>query len=117
MSLLTEKTPLEKVLDRKDAGILRSAEALHHAASVIAEENRRFWSEPTEDLLACLNADVALTLATFAANTAAGAAINALLDGVGDARFTGRVPTEPGRGDIVFDGSAFSITPVPSPEN
>ena len=118
MSLITQKTQLEADLAEKDAGVLRAATALHHAATVLAGENARFWSVPTDRLLAVLNADLALTIATFQANTQAGTAINALLDAVASPELPRRAPTEPGRSDIVFDGTAFVYVapPEPTPE-
>jgi len=116
MSLTTQKSQLEQDLAEKDAGVLRAATALHHAATVLAEENARFWAVPTDRLLPVLNADLALTLATFAANTQAGTAINALLDAVAAPELTRRAPVEPGRPDIVFDGAAFVYIAPPEPE-
>ncbi len=116
MSLITQKTQLEADLAEKDAAVLRAATALHHAATVLAGENSRFWSVPTDRLLGVLNADLALTLATFGANTQAGTAINALLDAVGSPELSRRAPSEPGRTDIVFDGTAFVHVPPVEPE-
>ena len=116
MSLTTQKSQLEQDLADKDAGILRAATALHHAATVIKSENSRFWSAPTDRLLAILNADTAMTLATFAANTQAGTAINALLDAVGSPDLSNRAPVTAGRSDIVFDGAAFVYVAPPEPE-
>ena len=115
MSLITPKPQLEQDLADKDAGVMRAASALHHAAAVLTAENQRFWGIPTERLLAVLNADLPLTLATFAANTQAGSAINALLDAVGSPELTSRAPVEPGRNDITFDGAAFVYTPPEEP--
>lgn len=115
MTLLTPKTTLETDLADKDASVIRCAEAAHHLAAVLRNENVRFWSVPTARLLAVLNHDVATTLATFAANTAAGSAVNAILDQLDDPRFPTRAPTEPGRADIVFDGTQFVHIPDPSP--
>ncbi len=117
MSLITQKPQLEQDIAEKDAGILRAATALHHAATVLVAENKRFWSVPTERLLDVLNADVPLTLETFGANTQAGAAINALLDAVDSPSLTTRAPVETGRSDITFNGTAFVYTaPVLAPE-
>jgi len=116
MPLIPPKTQLEADLAEKDAGVIRAATALHHAATVLKSENSRFWAVPTERLLAVLNADIALTIATFQANTAAGTAINSLLDAVGDATLSNRAPVEPGRGDIVFDGTEFVFVPPAEPE-
>jgi len=116
MSLITQKSQLEQDLAEKDAGVLRAATALHHAATVLAGENNRFWSVPTDRLLAVLNADLALTLATFTANTQAGTAINALLDAIDSPDMPRRAPVEPGRSDIVFDGAAFVYVAPPDPE-
>jgi len=116
MPIITQKTQAETDLADKDAGIIRSAEALHHAATVIKIENARFWSLPTDRLLAVLNADIPTTLATFQANTAAGTAINSLLDLLGLDQLSNRVPTEPGRTDIIFDGAAFVYVAPPDPE-
>ena len=80
MPLLTPKTQLEQDLAAKDESVLRAAEATNHLAAVLKNENELFWSLPTDRLLAVLNHDVPTTLATFAANTATGNAINATLD-------------------------------------
>ena len=105
--LTTPRTQLETDLAAKDESIMRCAEAAHHLAAVLTNENRRFWSMPTDRLLAILNHSVPVTLATFAANTDAGTAINTILDQVADPRFPARAPVEPGRADIRFDGGAF----------
>lgn len=107
MPLTTPKTQLQLDLDMKDISVLRVAEALNHAAATLKRENDLFWSLPTDRLLAVLNADVALTLATFGANTAVGTPINAILDQLGDPRFSSRAPTDTGRTDIVFNGTQF----------
>jgi uncharacterized membrane protein len=116
MSLITQKTQLEQDLAEKDAGVLRAATALHHAATVLRCENDRFWAIPTDRLLAVLNADLALTLATFGANTQAGTAINALLDAIASPELPRRAPVEPGRTDITFDGKQFVYVAPPEPE-
>lgn len=115
--LTTPKTQLEKDLAEKDASILRAATALHYAASVLSAENVRFWSLPDDRLLAVLNDSVPRTLAMFAANSAAGESINALLDQIGDESLTHRAPTAPGRPDIGFADGAFFIVPPPLPES
>lgn len=117
MPLTIQKTQLEKDLAEKDAGVIRAATALHHAATVLKTENSRFWAVPTDRLLALLNADLALTIATFTANTTAGTAINALLDAVAAPELSNRAPVEPGRTDVVFDGTAFVyVAPPVEPE-
>lgn len=116
MSLLTPKTTLESDLAEKDASVLRCAEAAHHLAAILGNENARFWAVPTERLLDVLNHDVATTLATFAANTALGVALNAVLDQIDDTRFHARAPVEPGRSDIVYQDGAFVFIPPPEPE-
>ena len=113
MSLTTQKTQLEHDLAEKDASVMRAATALHHAATILRSENDRFWAVPTDRLLAMLNADLALTLATFQANTAAGSAINSLLDAVGQPSLPTRAPVEPGRTDIIFDGERFVYVAPP----
>jgi len=115
MSLTTQKSQLEQDLAEKDAGVLRAATALHHAATVLKAENVRFWSIPTDRLLAVLNADIALTIATFTANTSAGTAIKSLLDAVAAPEFANRAPVTAGRSDIVFDGTAFVYVAPPEP--
>jgi hypothetical protein len=115
MPLITIKSQLEQDLAEKDAGVLRAATALHHAATVLKAENVRFWSIPTERLLAVLNADIPLTIATFTANTSAGSAVNSLLDAVAAPEFTNRAPVTAGRSDIVFDGTEFVYVAPPEP--
>ena len=115
MSLLTPKTQLEQDLAAKDESVLRAAEAAHHLASVLKNENELFWSLPTDRLLAVLNYDVPTTLATFAANTATGNALNATLDQLALPQFSNRAPVTVGRTDIVFNGATFvAITPEPA---
>lgn len=113
MSLLTQKTELEKDLAAKDESIIRCAEAAHHLASVLKMENVRFWSLPTERLLAVMNYDPSATLATFAANTDAGTIVNDLLDRLNLPQFPNRAPVTAGRDDIEFDGSQFVQVEVP----
>ena len=102
-------------LDIKDQLVLQAIEATHHLASVLATTNERFWSFPTDRLLAVLNADVTATLATFQANSTLAAAVNASLDALNLPQFSRRAPTTTGRSDIAFDGAAFVLIP-PTPE-
>lgn len=113
MSLTTPKTQLQADLDAKDRSVLRVAESLNHAAAVLRHENDAFWALPTERLLAVLNANIPLTLATFEANSAVGAPLNAILTQLGDPRLTERAPTTLGRSDIEFDGSEFVLVTTP----
>lgn len=115
MSLITQRTQLESDLDEKDASVLRCAEAAHNLAAVLKNENARFWEVPTERLLVVLNHNVDVSLATFAANTAAGTAVNAILDQLGDPRFPTRAPIEPGRSDIIYQDGGFVLIPLPDP--
>lgn len=116
MSLLTPKTELEKDLAAKDESVLRAAEAANHLAAVLKNENELFWSLPTDRLLAVLNHDVPTTLATFAANTATGNALNATLDQLALPHFPNRAPVTAGRADIVFNGTAFEYVAPPTLE-
>ena len=116
MSLLNIKTQLEQDLSLKDGSIIRCAEAAHHFASVLKNENDRFWSLPTDRLLAVLNYDVSITLATFSANTATGNALNTILDQLALPQFPNRAPVTAGRTDIVFNGTAFEYVAPPEPE-
>lgn len=102
-------------LDVKDQLILQVAEATHHLASVLVSTNERFWSFPTDRLLAVLNADVDGTLATFQANSDLAAAVNVSLDALNLPQFSRRAPTT-GRADIVFDGVQFVYVAPPEPE-
>ena len=116
MPLIRQLTQSEADLQAKEALVLQAGEATHHLAAVLASTNARFWQLPTDRLLAVLNADVAATLATFAANTALGTAVNASLDALAVPQFAHRAPVEPGRTDIIFDGSAFVYVAPPEPE-
>ena len=113
MNLITPKTPLEADLAAKDVRVLQCAEATHHLAAIMRNAHEWLWRLPTDRLLAILNADVAVTLATFAANTALGTAVNASLDALKLPQFPTRAPVEPGRPDITFDGTAFVLVPPP----
>lgn len=114
MSLIPQLTPLEAALAAKTESIARVGEALHHLATVMKNENSRFWQQPDELLLGVLNHDVAGTLATFEANTRLGVAVNAMLDELEPdpvlRRFPTRASVVPGRGDVVYDGTAFVVT-------
>ena len=115
MSIIRQLTEAEADLAAKEALVLQAGEATHHLASTLATTNAQFWSLPTDRLLAVLNADVPATLATFQANTVLGMAVNASLDALAVPRFTTRAPVEPGRSDIVFDGTAFVYVAPPEP--
>lgn len=111
MSIIRQLTQAEADLQAKENLVLQAAEATHHLASVLRSTNEIFWSLPEERLLTLLNADVEATLATFAANTALGNAVNASLDALGLPQFTNRAPVEPGRDDIGFSNGMFFILP------
>ena len=115
MNLLTAKTVLETDLAAKDARVLQCAEATHHLAAVMRNAHAWLWGLPTARLLAILNADVAVTLATFGQNTALGMAANAALDALDLPEFPTRAPVEMGRAGITFDGKAFVLAPPPKP--
>lgn len=104
-------------LDAKDALILQAAEATHHLASVLATTNERFWSFPTDRLLAVLNADVDATLETFELNSELAAAVNASLDALALPQFSRRAPTTARRDDISFNGIEFTYDAPPDPEH
>lgn len=109
MSLLTPKTELEKDLAEKDESVLRCAEAVHHLAVILNNENDRFWSLPTDRLLAVMNHDVQNTKSVFDSNKQISEAVNGSLDEVNDSRFPTRAPIAPGRNDIIFDGTKYTI--------
>ncbi len=115
MPIIRQLTEAEADLQAKEQLVLQAGEATHHLASVLASTNARFWSLPTERLLAVLNADVPATLATFAANTALGMQVNASLNALNLSQLSCRAPVEPGRADIVFDGAVFVHVPTSAP--
>jgi hypothetical protein len=112
MPLLTQKTQAELDLAAKDASVIRCAEAVHHLAVTLRNENEQFWLLPTDRLLAVLNHDVGSTNATFAANTAVGVAVNNILDQLDLPQFTVRAPVTAGRTDITFNGTVFEYVPL-----
>lgn len=117
MSILRQLSEAEQDLADRDQLILQAAEATHHLASMLAATNERYWSLPTERLIAVLNADIPATIATFQANTALALTVNASLDALALPQFPKRAPTEPGRADIVFDGTRFvQVLPEPVEE-
>lgn len=116
MSLLKKQSQLAADLAAKDARVLQCAEAAHHLAAILRNSHAWLWGLSPARLLAILNADVPATLATFAANTALGVAVNAALDTADQPEFPTRAPVAIGRSDLVFDGNEFSIpTPAAPP--
>jgi hypothetical protein len=113
--ILEQLTEAQADLVTKNDLIIEAAEATHHLAATLLNAHTRFWSLPTERLLAVLNADVATTLATFAANTALGTVANASLDALGVSRFPVRAPLSLGRDDIVFDAEQNVFVSLPAP--
>lgn len=107
MSFLTQKTQLEKDLAAKDDSVISVAEFTHYLASVLKNENDKFWSLPTDRLLAVMNHDIQNTQSIFAANKQIGEAVNLSLDEINDPRFPARAPIAPGRDDITFDGTQY----------
>ena len=98
-----------------DSGALRVAEAKHHSVTVQKTVWQEFWQRDPEIVAAELNADTTKTLALFQLNSTAAQADNALLDAIGDDRFSNRAP------DSMppfwsFDGTAFAYNPPPPPE-
>ena len=110
--MITTITP-SKALVRK----LRIAEAVNHLIVTQINANTEFWNMSNEDILAELNADISETLSIFTGNTTLGNALNEtqttlnVLDEKGNAVFPARAPVEPGRTDIVFNGTAFVYVP------
>lgn len=98
-----------------EQGKVAAAQAAHHFATVLLASWTAFWQRPTEACLADLNADIADIAETFTINTQAGESVNALLDVIGDARFSSRAPTSLPPG-YAFDGEAWIYTPPPEPE-
>lgn len=111
MSLLTQKSQIEIDLAAKDASVIRCAEAVHHLAATLRNENEQFWSLPTDRLLAVLNHDVSSTNATFAANTEVGVVVNNILDQLDLPQFSVRAPVTSSRTDITFNGTVFEYVP------
>ena len=116
MSIIRQLTEAEADIVAKEQLVLQAGEATHHLAAVLASTNERFWSLPTDRLLAVLNADVPATLATFQANTVLGTAVNASLDALALPNFTRRAPVGPGRTDIIYDGTEFVYVAPPVEE-
>lgn len=93
-----------------DSGAFAGAEAAHHLATVLRSQWQAFWQRSPEAVLSELHADLPKTLQIFALNTQAGTAVNALLDAIGDERFSNRAPDSmPPHWS--FDGQAFSYNP------
>jgi len=110
-SILKPLSEAEKDLAQKDSLVLQVAEATNHLAVTLKQTNDQFWSLPTERLLAVLNADVVSTLATFAANTAIGLAVNDSLNALSLPQYSTRAPLTAGRSDIQFDSGIFVLVP------
>jgi len=89
-----------------DVAALAGAQAAHHLAVVLRSQWSAFWERDPATIAAELSADPAKTAAIFALNTQAAAAVNALLDAVGDYRFSTRAPDSLPTG-WSFDGTAF----------
>ena len=111
MPIIRQLTEAESDLATKDALVLQVGQATHHLAVTISETSDRFWSLPTERLLAVLNADVSASIATISANAALGESVNASLDALASDRFPTRATTT-GRADITFDGTSFTYSPL-----
>lgn len=107
MSLLPQPTVM-------DSGALRVAEAKHHSVTVQKAVWQEFWQRDPEIVAAELNADVQKTLALFQLNSTAAQADNALLDAIGDSRFSNRAPDSiPPQWIFDIDGQKFVYAPPP----
>ena len=117
MSLIKPLTESEADLAAKDQLVLAVGEATHHLAVTLAAVSDRFWSLPTDRLLAVLNADVLSSAATLTANADLSEAVNASLDALGCDRFPTRAPLTYSA-DVIFDGTAFVTAPpiIPTSE-
>lgn len=118
MKLFTPKTQLQLDAEADAAAVLEIAEAANNLAVKMRNAHTAYWNRPTDRLLAALNADVQVTLARFAGNTALGEAVNAALDAVALPQFATRAPVTVGRADIAFDEAAgrFVVLPQDPPE-
>lgn len=97
-----------------DSAALAGSEAAHHLAVVLRSQWSAVWERDPVIVLAELSADPTKTAAIFALNTQAAAAVNALLDAVGDSRFSTRAPQTMPDG-WSFDGTAFTYVTPPEP--
>jgi hypothetical protein len=114
MSLIKLLTESEADLAAKDQLVIAVGEATHHLAVTLSAASERFWSLPTNRLLAVLNADVLSSAATLTANADLSEAVNASLNALGSDRFPTRAPLI-GRSDITFDGTSFVLIPPTTP--
>jgi hypothetical protein len=63
---------------------LIALDAVRHLAITLNECYRKFWSRDSAEILASLNANTALALERFYANTALGSELNAQLEASGE---------------------------------
>lgn len=85
-------------------GKLAAAEAAHNFATILRAGWQDFWQRDPTIVIAELNADIVAIGETFALNTQAGTAINAILDAISDDRFPTRAPVD------LPEGYSFSGT-------
>jgi len=114
MNLIPIQSEAEQDVALRDRIVAQAAMATQQLAMQLRQLSQQFWALPTERLLAVLNADVAKTLAIFAANTQLATDLNANLDALASPQFAMRAPVSMGRNDIVFDGSAFVLVAPPA---
>lgn len=111
-----EQAALDADIAKLNAGILRSAEALNHAAAVLTREHNVIWSLPDDRLIALLNADVKRTLAIAAAKDKAAVEINSMLNQLNISRYTNRAPVGFGREDVKYDEATSKFVIIPAEE-
>ena len=116
MPLIKPLTELEQDLVAMRDDVLAVAEATNNLAATIKNRAERFWQQPTERLLAVLNADTQSSLSILQAQATLATIVNNSLDQLAATQYSARAPIET-RADVTFDGSAFVfIAPVTQPE-
>lgn len=113
MSLIPTQSEAEQDLATRDRIVAQAAMATQQLAMQLRQLSQQFWALPTDRLLAVLNADVAKTLAIFAANAQLASDLNANLDALASPQFAMRAPVAMGRKDVAFDGTAFAVVAPP----
>jgi len=97
-----------------DQVTIQGAEAAHHLAATLKAGWEQEWNRAPEIVAAELNADLAKSVAIFQLNAQTATAINAILDGVSDERFSVRVPTSmPSGWELTESGFVYTAPPVP----
>jgi hypothetical protein len=107
MSILSEKTDLQKGMDAVDISILSVGVSVDSLACILTTQNEAILTMPIGLLLEVMNDDVERTIAVMETDSALCTAVNAHLNTLNHPKLLNRAPTKSGPDNVEFVDGKF----------